>query len=162
MVRIPDAYLWIAGDGPLRKDLEKTSEDVGVRPRTRFLGWREDTAALLAAADIFVCPSRHEPLGNVVLEAWAQGMPVIAADSYGPGTLIENRETGILVPVDDAPTMGKALRNLFEDDQLRHRIARQGQQAYKKNFTEQIVIDQYLDFFESLLKTDETPGQEAP
>lgn len=162
MVRIPDAYLWIAGDGPLRKDLEKTSEVIGVRPRTRFLGWREDTAALLAAADIFVCPSRHEPLGNVVLEAWAQGMPVIAADSYGPGTLIENRETGILVPVDDAPTMGKALRNLFEDDQLRHRIARQGQQAYKKNFTEQIVIDQYLDFFESLLKTDETPGQEAP
>ena len=49
MVRIPNAYLWIAGDGPLRKDLEKTSVDIGVKPRTRFLGWREDTAALLAA-----------------------------------------------------------------------------------------------------------------
>ncbi len=157
MARIPDAYLWIAGEGPLRGDLEKAAEAIGVKPRTRFLGWREDTAALLATADIFVCPSRHEPLGNVVLEAWAQGAPVIAADSYGPGTLIENRETGILVPVDDAPTMGKALRNLFEDDKLRQRIAHQGHQAYKKNFTEKIVIDQYLAFFESLLKTDETP-----
>ena len=97
-----------------------------------------------------------------MLEAWAQGVPVIAADSYGPGTLIENRETGILVPVDDAPTMGKALRSLFEDDKLRQRIARQGHQAYKKNFTEKIVINQYLDFFESLLKTDQTPDEETP
>jgi len=160
MARVPDAYLWIAGEGPLRGDLEKIAEANGVKPRTRFLGWREDTAALLAAADIFVCPSRHEPLGNVVLEAWAQGTPVIAADSYGPGTLIENRENGILVPVDDALTMGKALRNLFEDDELRHRIARQGQKAYQANFTEQIVIDQYLDFFQSVLKQGDKPQEE--
>jgi len=152
MSRIPEAYLWIAGDGPLREELEKTAEVNGVKPRVRFLGWREDTAALLAAADIFVCPSRHEPLGNVVIEAWAQGAPVIAADSYGPGTLIDNRETGILVPVDDAATMGKAIRNLLEDDKLRRHIARQGRQAYKKNFTEKKVVAEYMDFFESVLR----------
>ncbi len=166
MTRNPNAYLWIAGEGPLRKDLEKQAEVSAVKPRTRFLGWREDTASLLAAADVFVCPSRHEPLGNVILEAWAQGVPVIAADSYGPGTLIENRETGILVPVDDAPTMGKAIRNLLEDDKLRRLIARQGHQAYMKDFTEKAVVGQYLDFFESVLKNDGKPGgipgQETP
>jgi glycosyltransferase involved in cell wall biosynthesis len=156
MARIPGVYLWIAGEGPLRAELEKKAEVLGVKPRTRFLGWREDTQALLASADVFVCPSRHEPLGNVVLEAWAQGAPVVAADSYGPGSLIDNRETGMLVPVDDAPTMARAIQNLLEDTKLRHRIARQGQQAYKKDFTEKIIVDRYLEFFESVTKkTDE-------
>jgi glycosyltransferase involved in cell wall biosynthesis len=161
MSRVPDAYLWIAGDGPLRQELEKTAESLAVKPRTRFLGWREDTAALLAAADVFVCPSRHEPLGNVVIEAWAQAVPVIAADSYGPGTLIDNRETGILVPVDDAATMGKAIRNLLEDDKLSRHIARQGRQAYKKDFTEKKVVTQYIDFFESVLEAEQKTGVET-
>ena len=169
MARVPDAYLWIAGDGPLRQELEQKAESLAVKPRTRFLGWREDTAALLAAADVFVCPSRHEPLGNVVIEAWAQGVPVIAADSYGPGTLIDNWETGILVPVDDAAIMGKAIRNLLEDDKLSRRIARQGRQAYKNDFAEKKVVAQYMDFFESVLEatrgatgeTDKNRGDKA-
>ncbi len=153
IARVPSVYLWIAGEGPLRAELVKKAEFHAVKPRTRFLGWREDTPAILAAADLFVCPSRHEPLGNVVIEAWAQGVPVIAADSYGPGTLIEQRETGILVPVDDVKTMGLAIRNLLEDDKLRNRIARQGNKAYKKNFTEKIVVGQYVNFFKSILET---------
>lgn len=151
--RVPSVYLWIAGDGPLKEELEKKAENLAVKPRTRFLGWRDDTAALLASADIFVCPSRHEPLGNVVIEAWAQSAPVIAADSYGPGTLIEHRETGILVPVDDGATMGRAIRNLLDDDTLRKRIAKKGHQAYKRAFTEKIVVRQYMDFLKSVRET---------
>ncbi len=48
------------------------AERLGIAERVRFLGWRDDVAALIAAADALVCPSRHEPLGNVVIEAWAQ------------------------------------------------------------------------------------------
>lgn len=144
--RVPNVYLWIAGEGPLRKDLEKLAVNLAVKPRVRFLGWREDTASLLAAADLFVCPSRHEPLGNVIIEAWAQGVAVVAADSYGPGTLIEHRESGILVPVDDDVTMGRAIRNLLEDNDLRDRIARQGYEVYAENFTEKMVVEQYTDF----------------
>ncbi|NQV85145.1 MAG: glycosyltransferase [Rhodospirillales bacterium] len=156
MARIPGVYLWIAGEGPLRAELEKKAEVLGVKPRTRFLGWREDTPALLASADVFVCPSRHEPLGNVVLEAWAQGVAVVAADSYGPGTLINNRETGLLVPVDDAPTMARAIQNLLEDVKLRRLVARQGQQAFKKEYTEKIIVARYLEFLKSVAgKTDE-------
>jgi glycosyltransferase involved in cell wall biosynthesis len=150
MSRIPDAYLWLAGDGPLKEDLQKLAEKLAIKPRVRFLGWRDDTAALLRTADLFVCPSRHEPLGNVVIEAWAQGVPVIAADSMGPGTLIEQMETGILVPVDDAKTMANAIRTVLADENLAERIARQGHQTYLDNFTEEIVVKQYLDFFESV------------
>jgi len=145
--RVPDAYLWIAGDGPLRGELETLAEKLGVKPRVRFLGWRDDTAALLAAADLFVCPSRHEPLGNVVLEAWAQGIPVIAADSMGPGTLIEHLENGVLVPVDDDNTMGRAIRSVLDDDSLRDKISRRGYEAFEAQFTEAQVVRQYLDFF---------------
>ena len=150
LARVPNAYLWLAGEGPLRGELTKLAEDLAIKPRVRFLGWRDDTAALLRSADLFVCPSRHEPLGNVVIEAWAQGLPVVAADSMGPGTLIEHMETGILVPIDDEILMARAIRAVLEDDNLAERIARQGHNAYQEDFTEAQVIEQYLDFFKQV------------
>lgn len=151
LVRLPDAYLWIAGDGPLRESLEVLAQKLGVKPRVRFLGWRDDVPALLAACDVFVCPSRHEPLGNVVLEAWARGKPVVAADAVGPGMLIEQMENGILVPVDDAEALASAVRALFEDDELRARLGQQGRAAFEANYSEPIVVAKYIAFFESLL-----------
>ncbi len=150
LARVPGAYLWIAGDGPLRHDLDKLAEKLAVKPRVRFLGWREDTAALLQAADLFVCPSRHEPLGNVVIEAWAQNTPVVAADSYGPGTLITHLETGVLVPVDDSATLARGIKNVLEDQNLAHRIAEQGRAEFEAHYSESIVVDQYLDFFDRI------------
>ncbi len=149
--RVPNVYLWIAGEGPLRGELEVLSEKLAVKPRVRFLGWRDDVAALLRTCDLFVCPSRHEPLGNVVIEAWAQAAPVVAADSFGPGTLIQHLESGVLVPVDDAPTLALAIRNVLDDDDLRYRITGNGHAVYEAHFTEAQVVGQYLDFFERVL-----------
>ena len=151
LARVPNAYLWIAGEGPRRAELEKMAENLAVKPRVRFLGWRDDVAALLQTADLFVCPSRHEPLGNVVLEAWAQNVPVVAADSYGPGTLIEHLVSGILVPTDDSAMLAKAIRLVIEDDRLSADIARQGRAAYEAEFTETAVMSQYLQFFQQIL-----------
>ena len=150
IARVPNVYLWLAGEGPLRKQLEDQAERLGIKPRVRFLGWRNDTEALFATADIFVCPSRHEPLGNVVIEAWAQDVPVIAADSLGPGTLVRHGETGILVPVDDAPALGRSIKHLAENPTLRERLAETGRAEYERNHTEQAVVDQYLAFFEKI------------
>ncbi len=151
IARVPDVYLWLAGDGPLKEELQKLAEELAIKPRVRFLGWRDDTAALMASADLFVCPSRHEPLGNVVIEAWAQGLPVVAADSMGPGTLIENMETGLLVPIDDEIAMSKAIRAVLKDPDLADRIARKGHQSYHDNFTEDRVVASYMDFFEKVI-----------
>jgi glycosyltransferase involved in cell wall biosynthesis len=148
--RVPNAYLWIAGEGPLRGELEKMAEKMAVKPRVRFLGWRDDIAALLATCDLYVCPSRHEPLGNVVLEAWAHGRPVVAADSYGPGTLIEHLESGVLVPTEDAVMLAKAVRMVIDDDDLRTRIAQRGFEVYNEHFTESSVVRQYMEFFERI------------
>jgi len=148
LARVPNAYLWIAGEGPLRGELEKMAEELAIKPRVRFLGWRDDISSLLATCDLFVCPSRHEPLGNVVIEAWAHGRPVVAADSYGPGTLIEHLESGVLVPTDDVATLAKAIRTVIGDPDLAEHIARRGYETYQARFTEDAVVAQYLEFFE--------------
>ncbi|MDH5189446.1 MAG: glycosyltransferase [Rhodospirillaceae bacterium] len=145
---IPDAYLCIAGEGPEREALENIALKEGVRPRTRFLGWREDTAALLGASDVFVCPSRHEPLGNVVIESWAQSCPVVAASSQGPTQLINDGENGLLVPVDDHDAMAVAIKRVLTEGDLRNKISANGRASYEADFTEHSVIKQYLDFFQ--------------
>ncbi|MBF0093119.1 MAG: glycosyltransferase [Alphaproteobacteria bacterium] len=148
--QVPEAYLWIAGDGPLRAETEGLASKLGVKPRVRFLGWREDVAALFASADLFVCPSRHEPLGNVVLEAWAQGLPVVAADSLGPGTLIEQDRNGVLAPVDDPVALGKAMRRVLSNQALAERIADGGRRTFEERFTETAIVAQYKAFFERI------------
>ena len=150
IARVPNVYLWLAGEGPLRKQLEDKAEQIGIKPRVRFLGWRNDTEALFAAADIFVCPSRNEPLGNVVIEAWAQEVPVIAADALGPGMLVRQNETGILVPVDDAAALGRSIKHLAENPNLRERLAEAGRVEYEAHYTERAVVDQYLAFFDKI------------
>ncbi len=154
LARVPDAYLWLAGEGPKRAELEAQAERLGIKPRLRLLGWRDDIAALLATCDLFVCPSRHEPLGNVVVESWAQSKPVVAADSLGPGVLIKQNENGILVPINDSASLAHAIQQVLGDDSLRGRIARQGRETYEQRFTEEMVVGQYLSFFESLLETE--------
>jgi glycosyltransferase involved in cell wall biosynthesis len=151
MARVPDAYLWIAGEGPERAALEGLAKDKGVKPRIRFLGWRDDPPALLAACDVFCCPSRHEPLGNVVLEAWAQARPVVAADALGPGTLIRQGETGVLVPTDDAVSLANGLRAVIEDPAFAAALSEAGEAAFQAHFTEQAVVAEYLAFFDRIV-----------
>ena len=147
VARTPEVYLWLAGEGPLREELETLAERLAVKPRVRFLGWREDTAAHFGACDVFVCPSRLEPYGNVVVEAWAQSVPVISTDTFGPGTMIEHMETGILTPVDDPMTLANAIRFVLNDADLRTRLAEGGRAAYEERFTEDSVVERYMQFF---------------
>jgi glycosyltransferase involved in cell wall biosynthesis len=148
LAAVPDLHLWIAGEGALRDALERLALGLGLDRRVRFLGWREDVPELLASADLLVCPSRHEPLGNVVLEAWAARVPVVALASEGPRELIEEGENGILVPLDEAPGgLARALARLAGDRVLRARLAAGGRRAYEAGFTEAAVVGRYLDFF---------------
>lgn len=147
---LPDVYLCIAGLGPEREALEAIALKEGVRPRIRFLGWREDTPSLLAASDLFVCPSRHEPLGNVVIEAWAQSCPVVAASSQGPSQLIVHGENGLLVPIDDVNAMAGEIKRALGDEDLRKKLGKAGRASYEASYTEEQVIKCYLDFFQKV------------
>jgi glycosyltransferase involved in cell wall biosynthesis len=147
LARVPDLYLWIAGEGPLAEALKAQARRLAVMPRVRFLGWRDDVASLLATADMLICPSRHEPLGNVVIEAWAHRCPVIAAASDGPRGLIAAGRDGLLVPVNDAEALAGAMHRVADDRALAAALAAAGRASYESRFTETAVVRDYLDFF---------------
>lgn len=147
---VPDAILWLAGDGPLATDLRTLADVTGVSARVRFLGWRDDAADLIASADVLACPSRLEPLGNVIIEAWSQAKPVVASKSQGPVHLINDGETGLLAPIGDATAFAAALVRVLDESGLADRLGQAGQGYYEADFTEQKVVDQYLDFFDQI------------
>jgi glycosyltransferase involved in cell wall biosynthesis len=148
----PGIDLWIAGDGDLLGALRLQARRLGLDGRVRFLGWRDDVWPLLDSADFLVCPSRLEPLGNVVIEAWAAGVPVVATMSDGPAALISDRENGSLVPVGDAPALAVAMTRLAGDASLRARLAAAGRKSYKADFTEAAVVERYRDLFERVTR----------
>jgi len=150
LTRLPEAYLWIAGDGKLDQALKEQAGRLGLSPRVRFLGWRDDTPALLAAADAFLCSSRHEPLGNIVLDAWAHNVPVIAAASQGPSQLITDGETGLLAPVDDADALAAQMKRVLSDDDLARNLASSGQERFQMKFSVDPVVSAYQEFFDKV------------
>lgn len=152
LVKTPEAYLWLAGAGPEEAALKELSVELGVAPRVRFLGWRDDTADLLASADILVCPSRVEGLGNVVIEGWAHGLPVVAAKSEGPVHLIRDGETGLLAEIEDADGFAAQLNRVISDGALATSLTDAGRAEYEARFSERTVVGHYLDLLGSLTK----------
>ncbi len=147
LAALPGVWLWLAGEGPEDAALRARAGRLGVLARVRFLGWRDDVAALHAAADVFVCPSRHEPLGNVVIEAWARRRAVVAAAAQGPAALIEPGVSGLLAPIDDAPALAGEIRRLLDDPALAARLVEAGRRAFEARFAEPVVVRRWLDFF---------------
>ena len=151
VAQVPQAHLWLAGDGPLRASLERQTEQMGITRRVRFLGWQHDAAPYFAAADLYVVPSRHEPLGSVVLEGWMHRLPMVAAASQGPKWLMADNENGLLVPIDDAGAMAAALQRLIDDPQTAERLAQNGRATFEESFTEEVAVRRYLELFDRLL-----------
>ncbi|WP_144299866.1 glycosyltransferase [Elioraea rosea] len=146
LASLPAAHLAIAGEGPERAALEAAASRHGVASRVHLLGWRDDQAALLAACDVFVCSSRHEPLGNIVLEAWSAGRPVVAAASQGPSELIADGMDGMLVPAENAQALADAIASLLDDPARAAALAEAGRRAWQHRFAPAPVIARWRSF----------------
>jgi len=143
---LPGAHLSLAGEGPERAALERLARELGVAGRVAFLGWRQDIGALLAGCEVFVCPSRHEPLGNVVLEAWSAARPVVAAAAQGPVELIEDGATGLLVPKDDPAALAAAIGGLLADPARAAALAAAGRAEFERAHAEAPVLARWRSF----------------
>jgi glycosyltransferase involved in cell wall biosynthesis len=147
VAKLPDVHLWLAGDGEERENVEKLAADLGVRDRVRFLGWQKDTRPFLAAADIFVMPSSHEPLGNVILEAWAQEKPVVSSRSEGPSWFMQDGENGLLADIGDVDGFSRAIERLINDKALAAHVAAGGHATLMQQFSEDAVAGAYIELF---------------
>lgn len=159
--QIPDTTLLIAGTGALRESLEALADELGVRERVKFLGLRKDIRELFDLADLCVFPSRFEPLGNVVLEAWATHTPVVAAASQGPSWLIDHGENGLLFDVDSAEGCAAAVNQLLADPDTARRLADNGYSVFQETFSQGVIIGQYKALFERLLAEHAAVGRSA-
>ncbi|HKT77779.1 MAG TPA: glycosyltransferase family 4 protein [Sphingobium sp.] len=133
--RVPDWSLLIWGEGPERARLEAQRDALGLHERVVMPGVTREHGAWLHDADIFVLSSRFEGWGIVVGEAMAAGVPTISFDCcFGPGEMIADGTSGLLVPDGDVPALGEAIAALCADAALRRHLsegARVGAQCFQ-------------------------------
>ncbi len=153
MPEIPNATLLIAGSGEMKDELEALAKELGVGDRVKLLGLRKDIFSLFQRADVCVFPSRFEPLGNVVLEAWATETPLVAASSQGPSWLVEHETNGLLFPVDDHHTCAAQVKQVLNDDALRRKLVENGKLRFEERHSMPVIIGEYKALFKRLLNS---------
>jgi glycosyltransferase involved in cell wall biosynthesis len=146
--QVPNATFAIAGEGPLRAELERLATETGVADRVRFLGIRTDARALMGAADVVVMPSRWEGLPLSALEALASGTPLVATDVRGLRELVVDGRDALLVP-EDPDALAAALRQVLDDPELARRLGDAGRQVEGAGSDEQLVA-RFLELYERL------------
>lgn len=117
--RVPDALLLLAGDGELRGGLEQLVASLQLADRVRFAGWFDEPADLLGFVDVAVLSSRNEGTPLWLIEAMAAGRPVVSTAVGGVPDLVEDGETGLLVPASDVPRLAEAMQRMVAEPELR-------------------------------------------
>ena len=151
---LPDVHVWLAGAGPEEANLRALAAQMGVADRVHFLGWRNDRAALLAAADMFILPSRYEPFGTSFIQPWMAGRPLIACDADGPRQFVRDGVDGLLIPRDNVGAMRDAITRLLDNPALCDTLCRNGFDHYQQAFTKDKTVAAYLAYYAEALATE--------
>ncbi|MGA8273665.1 MAG: glycosyltransferase [Candidatus Sulfotelmatobacter sp.] len=148
--RFPKAQFVLAGDGPLRTELEKLAQKLGLGEQIIFLGDRRDIPGVLASLDISVLPSDSESLSNAIMESMASGVAVVASDVGGNPELIRGGR-GLLVPAGSESGFAKAMGDLLQEEGLRLRLAENAKRFAEENFGIDNLRARHTDLYSDLL-----------
>jgi glycosyltransferase involved in cell wall biosynthesis len=147
-------HLIILGDGSVHDALHALARQLEISERVHWPGWQTALAPYFALADVFVCPSRAEAFGNVLLEAWTHGVPLVATRTAGASELARDGEDGVLIPMEDVPALTSALRVLLAAPASeRRRLVDAGRATLAARYSKQAVVTAYLELFRTLLAT---------
>jgi glycosyltransferase involved in cell wall biosynthesis len=139
----PNTIFVLVGDGDKRAQIEQLIQASGISTNFRVLGSRADVPRLLHMADIFVLPSLYEGMPNVVLEAMASQLPVVATAVDGTPEVVVDGETGMLVPPADPTALACAIEQLIANPVLRNTFGQSGLQRILAYFSEEAMCQQY-------------------
>jgi len=137
----------IAGDGPLRAELEAQARALGIESRVRFLGHVPAVERVYASLDIFVLSSKSEGLSNTILEAMASKIAVVATRVGGADELVEDGASGLLVPPEDSAALADAIGWLIRDGDLRESMSAAGRRRALTRFTLDRMLREYKDMY---------------
>ena len=149
--RMPDVEFLLIGDGPLRQDLEREAASLGLGASAIFLGDRQDMPAVLASLDVAILTSDSESLSNVILEAMAAGLPVVAYSVGGNSELL-GHQRGALIPAGNETSFADAVERLLADSALRQQLGRNAVQFAQENFSLDRVRLRYVELYVALLQ----------
>ena len=159
---LPSAKFLIVGDGPLRQKLEDQAKNLNIHPAVIFTGTRKDIPEMLSLMDVFVLPSHtREGLGIAIIEAMAAERPVVATDIGGIPEVVNDGETGLLVPPGVPEALSKAIIELLRNPKKAKEMGEKGRNQVKEKFTTKKMLSEIEHVYQSLInrrevKTDET------
>ncbi|WP_336774655.1 glycosyltransferase family 4 protein [Paenibacillus sp. MMO-58] len=135
-------YLWIVGEPKFREEnmlyfeeLKRLADELNVTRYIRFTGFRNDVDQLCCASDLLLLCSENEPFGRVIIEAMAQGTPVIATSGGGVGEIIEHGRSGLLYESGNIPQLADSIRSLLNNDRLRKQISINSVERVNEHFS---------------------------
>ncbi|GJL65082.1 MAG: glycosyl transferase [Nitrospirales bacterium] len=132
--RYPQLHCLIVGSGPLREELSKLAAGHSVASAVHFLGHMEDIPSCLAAMDAFVLPSLNEGMGRALIEAMAAGLPVIASNVGGVPAIVQDGQTGLLVPPGNSDALAEALERYLQSPEWANMIGAAAQEYISTRF----------------------------
>jgi glycosyltransferase involved in cell wall biosynthesis len=138
--------------GEHRRRLEKLIDELGLNRRVSLPGWVEDVASILPTFDLFVSPSRSEPFGLSIVEAMAAGVPVVATMSEGACEIIEDDQTGHLVPIGDVEALASAIGGLLSDAKERNRLSDNARRAVRERFSLERMLEATEEVYRQVLE----------
>lgn len=145
------ANLTFVGDGELRPELEKTVADLGLQQQVSFAGQVDDVFRRMSESTLLVLPSLWEGMPNVVLEAMASGLPVVATSVDGTKDVIDDGRTGWLVQPGSPTELSTAISEALRSPNLRLEFAERAQTLVMEQFSWPSVVDRYEKLLRSLL-----------
>jgi starch synthase (maltosyl-transferring) len=148
---VPECDLLLVGDGPLRRSLEDACRERGIVDRVHLAGWRPDVPEILAASRLLVLPSAWEGMPNVVLEAMASRIPVVATDVEGVTELLGPAAPHQTVPYGDTEAFVGKLVTLVRDDSLAATMAAENRRRAEERFSLSTMVSAYQELWESLV-----------
>ena len=147
-----DVSLAIVGEGDQRSVLERVIAELGLQDHVRLLGFRSDTIDLYQAFDLYALSSVREGLPNVVLEAMAMGVPVVATSIAGVPKLVTDGVDGLLVPAGDVSSLHQAIDRLYQDREFASRLSAAARTTIEQRFSFTRRMEKVARVYDSVMK----------
>lgn len=147
----PSAHLVVAGEGPLRMELEREAAKSGAGSQIHFLGFRRDVPEMLAAFDVYVQPSLWEGLSISLIEALAAGKPIVATNIEGNREVVDDGMTGLLVPASDPEATARSVNELLGSPGFARTLGLNARCAAEERFSEERMVEQNLKAYDAVV-----------
>lgn len=151
--RLPGAELLLVGEGPQRAKLERICRQSGVSDRIHFAGWRTDVPEILAASNLLVLPSAWEGMPNVVLEAMASRLPVVATDVEGVRELLGPAADDQTVQYGDSEAFAERIVAFIEDGRKAAEVGAENRRRAEQSFSLTGMVTAYQQLWESVVES---------